>query len=57
MKRLITVLVVMIIALAGLTSYNGYETKTERKSKNLIAEVKSEGAGLGLGEKKKKKND
>jgi hypothetical protein len=41
MKKVITILAVVIIALVGLTSYNANETKKEKNNDTFIASVKA----------------
>lgn len=41
MKKVITILAVVVIALVGLTSYNSNETKKEKSNDTFIAAVKN----------------
>lgn len=55
MKKIISVIVLLVIALIALTSYNGSESKT-KSNDHLLAEIKTENPGGVIfrgGEKKK----
>jgi len=56
MKKVIAIVAIVVIALVGLTSYNGSEMKKNNERKTLIAELKSGGNQLTdpkAGDKKK----
>jgi hypothetical protein len=45
MKKFIAILAVVVVAILGLSSYNTNEIKKSSTTDNLIAEVKTGGAG------------
>jgi len=47
MKKVILIVAVLVIALVGLTSYNGKEVKKDKADGNLIAQVNSGGQQIG----------
>ena len=47
MKKAIAIVAVIVVALIGLTSYNGSEVKKNNGNGSLIAELKSGGTGTG----------
>lgn len=51
MKKIILVAAVVLVAVIGLTSYNGKETKKDKADGNLIAQVTNGGGALGSAKK------
>jgi hypothetical protein len=51
MKKVILIVAVIVVALVGLTSYNGTDKKKDNGNGNLIAELKT--GGTIVGSKKK----
>ena len=48
MKKVILIVAVIVVALVGLTSYNGSDKKKDNGNGNLIAELKTGGiTGVG----------
>ncbi len=45
MKKAIAIVAIIVVALVGLTSYNGNETKKNNGNGTLLAELKSGGTG------------
>ncbi len=45
MKKAIVIVAILVVALVGLTSYNGKEEKKNNGNGNLIAELKTGGGG------------
>ncbi len=53
MKKVILIVAVIVVALVGLTSYNGSDKKKDNGNGNLIAELKTGGTLNNAGAKKR----
>lgn len=56
MKKAILIIAIIAVALIGLTSYNGNQTKKDQGNGNLIAELKGGGDGKVIGGDGKKQD-
>jgi len=55
MKKVIAIVAIVVIALVGLTSYNGSEMKKEKNDDRLVAMLKtSKGDPIKIADPKKK---